>query len=150
MPKHLTPAEFLAEYGAVTQVIVGDSMYPTLLERSDIAQIQTVTYHPNTLHNNDIVLYQRPSTGYYVLHRIVSTADDHVITCGDNRRHTERIPLSWVIGILVSIERNGTYYPVADIPYSFKARIAMIKHQVFIALKITIRKRLARYKHGTE
>ena len=85
----------------------GDSMMPLLRENRDLLVIRTLTEPPKKY---DAVLFKRPSTGTFVLHRIVKVCrDGSYRIVGDNRAVSERVPREWIIGILTEVIRDGEH-----------------------------------------
>lgn len=103
---------FLESRGDLVQTVVGDSMEPLLHSRTSLVRIQR-TQHP--LKSMDISLYQRPD-GKLVLHRILRVKKDCYIICGDNRWKKERVPFSWILGVVIEFY-NGKWISVEDPEY---------------------------------
>lgn len=77
---------------------VGDSMEPLLHNRKSTVVIEG---KKESLKRYDVALYRRPSTGAYVLHRVVKVLDGAYLICGDNRIWRETVPDGWVIGVMI-------------------------------------------------
>lgn len=77
---------------------VGDSMEPLLHNRKSTVVIEA---KKRPLKRYDVALYRRPSTGAYVLHRVVKVLDDAYLIRGDNRLWQEKVPDEWVIGVMI-------------------------------------------------
>lgn len=103
---------FLESRGDLVQTVVGDSMEPLLHSRTSLVRIQR-TQKP--LKSMDISLYQRPD-GKLVLHRILRVKKDCYIICGDNRWKKERVPFSWILGVVIEFY-NGKWISVEDPEY---------------------------------
>lgn len=95
--KHRTIEEDLAVSGHSFFQTVGDSMEPLLHNRKSTVVIEA---KKAPLKRNDVALYRRPSTGAYVLHRVVKVLDGAYLICGDNRLWQEKVPDGWVIGVM--------------------------------------------------
>lgn len=75
--------------------IVGNSMEPILHSRQSTILLQKEEQYQRY----DVVLFRRPETGKYVLHRIVKEIDQyHFGICGDNCIFVEKVPKSWILG----------------------------------------------------
>ncbi|MGN1217900.1 MAG: S24/S26 family peptidase [Phocaeicola sp.] len=99
--------KFLESQGDLVQTVVGDSMEPLLHNRTSLVRIQSTQ---RILKSMDIALYQRPD-GKLVLHRILKVKKDCYIICGDNRWKKERVPFSWILGVVIEFY-NGEWIGV--------------------------------------
>lgn len=102
----LTFEEVLDRGQKIVHTNVGNSMMPLLREGRDLMVIEKRPEGP--CKRLDAVLYKRPHTGQYVLHRIVKVRKDGYVLCGDNRWKREfRVPDEWIFGILTGVLRDG-------------------------------------------
>ncbi len=84
--------------------LVGQSMYPFLNEQTDVLTIAPIS---GSLQVGDIVLAD--IGGDYVLHRLIGIKDGWYELQGDaNLKRKESVHPEKVMGILVSLDRNGT------------------------------------------
>ncbi len=106
--------DILARDGRLCYTNVGDSMLPLIRQGRDILVIAPVN---GRLKKYDVPLYRRDS-GQYVLHRVIKVRDHDYVTCGDNRWRTESgITDRHVLGVLVSLIRNGREISLTDPVY---------------------------------
>ena len=90
--------------GKVTFGPHGRSMRPLIREGRDSV---TVALPTRELKVGDIAFYKMPD-GQFVLHRIVRKRNGEYVTRGDNMMTSEQgVKESWVIGIVVSLLRDG-------------------------------------------
>lgn len=84
----------------------GISMMP-LIHSGDIVTIDRVK---NPIKKGDIILYKRPISNAYILHRVRKVCKDNTICCvGDHQYRVEKmISQSDVIAILVSFKRKDS------------------------------------------
>lgn len=94
---HRTVEEELAAHGHSFFQTVGDSMEPLLHNRKSTVVIKA---KKGPLKCYDVALYRRPSTGAYVLHRVVRVLDGAYLIRGDNRLRQEKVPDEWIIGVM--------------------------------------------------
>ena len=82
----------------------GNSMFPLVRWNRDHVTIDPVE---NEIMLGDIVLFNEPGTGRYVVHRIWEIKDNRVLTWGDHCSDPDSwIPLSSVWGIVSLVERG--------------------------------------------
>lgn len=95
---------------------VGDSMEPILHNRKSTVVIKKAEANLNPY---DVALYRRPTTGAYVLHRVVSVHDTYYRICGDNRVYEEKVPKSWILGFMIGFfpDESETYISCEDEKY---------------------------------
>ena len=100
----------LAEQGFYVSTTVGVSMRPMLRNRHD--RVIIVPVGAERLKKYDLPLYRRPD-GKYVLHRIIGVEDGYYVIRGDNTYVKEKIPDSWIIGVMSEFYR-GNRHVLAD------------------------------------
>ncbi len=104
--------ETLSRGQAVAIPVTGVSMRPTL-DPGDTVTVAALGDQP--IERGDILLYRRDS-GQFVLHRVVKVSRRYITFCGDGHIKNEtHIPLSHVIGRVVSYCKNDTQYSLEDI-----------------------------------
>lgn len=144
-----TIEEELAVNGHSFFQTVGDSMEPLLHNRKSTVVIQT---KKGPLKRYDVALYRRPSTGAYVLHRVVKVLDGAYLICGDNRLQQEKVPDGWVIGVMA-----GYYQDEADVYVScasegyrqYLKRLPALRRKRWLrALPGRVRAKIASIGHG--
>lgn len=113
--------ETLAAGGTVKLPITGTSMLPLLVAGRDTVTLSPVT---GDLQKFDIPFYRRRD-GAFVLHRIVTCAEDNTYTlCGDNQWVLEKdIRAEQIIGVVSAITRNGKTFSVNSKKYKRYVRI---------------------------
>lgn len=113
--------ETLAAGGTVKLPITGTSMLPLLRAGRDTVTLSPVT---GDLQKFDIPFYRRRD-GAFVLHRIVTCAEDNTYTlCGDNQWVLEKdIRAEQIIGVVSEITRNGKTFSVNSKKYKRYVRI---------------------------
>lgn len=113
--------ETLASGGTVKLPITGTSMLPLLRAGRDTVTLSPVT---GDLQKFDIPFYRRRD-GAFVLHRIVTCAEDNTYTlCGDNQWVLEKdIRAEQIIGVVSAITRNGKTFSVNSKKYKRYVRI---------------------------
>lgn len=90
--------------GKATLVVTGNSMYPTLRNRSDAVYLIPVN---RPLKRGDLILYRRKS-GQYILHRIVTKPNNGKLFCtGDNQWELERVTDAQVLALVDGFVRSG-------------------------------------------
>lgn len=139
-----TIEEILESDGRYLAPTVGDSMEPMLHNRKNTVVIEKSNH---ILKKYDVPLYKRPTTNQYVLHRIIKVDLKHkqYIIVGDNRWRKEKVPFSWVIGVLVGYyKENNTYVNCLDKDYIKYAK-RIVRNYPFRTIKLII-KRLFRKK----
>ena len=97
----------LEQYGEILGRTSGNSMLPLFRNNKDSAIIKNANGNYKV---NDVVLYRKPKTDEFILHRILKVMDDHLVIRGDNRYSKEYIPFEDVIGVMTTFERNGKQY----------------------------------------
>lgn len=116
MNNELSPMEQELASGKPTMLIThGSSMEPLLYDTS--TTVVAVRCEGDLL-PGDLPLYKRPN-GQYVLHRIIRVEDDAYYIRGDNQTGLERVPKTWVLGVVTAISRKGKEYSVTDTSYRF-------------------------------
>ncbi len=95
--------EVLNSGGTVKIKAEGNSMYPTIREKSDVL---TLVKPPKNIRVNSIALFVRKN-GKAVLHRVIKLQDDYVVLRGDNQWTREKVKKDEIIAVLKSVERNG-------------------------------------------
>lgn len=101
---HRTIEQELAWNGHSFFQTVGNSMEPLLHHRKSTVVVES---KQKPLKRYDVALYRRPTTGAYVLHRVIKVLDNtSYLICGDNRLHCEVVPDAWVIGVMTGYYGN--------------------------------------------
>ena len=100
----------LAEEGFYVSTTVGVSMRPMLRNRHD--RVIIVPVGAERLKKYDLPLYRRPD-GKYVLHRIIGVEDGYYVIRGDNTYAKEKVPNSWIVGVMSEFYR-GNRHVLAD------------------------------------
>lgn len=100
----------LAEQGFYVSTTVGVSMRPMLRNRHD--RVIIVPLGEERLKKYDLPLYRRPD-GKYVLHRIIGVEDGYYVIRGDNTYVKEKVPDSWIVGVMSEFYR-GKRHVLAD------------------------------------
>ena len=101
----------LAEAGFYVSTTVGVSMRPMLRNRRDRVILRPLK-DGEVLAKYDLPLYRRPD-GKYVLHRIIGVGDGYYIIRGDNTYQKEKVPFSWILGVVTEFYR-GERHVMAD------------------------------------
>lgn len=104
----------LAEAGFYVSTTVGVSMRPMLRNRHDRVIIRPVG--EKRLQKYDLPLYRRPD-GKYVLHRIIGVEDGYYVIRGDNTYIKEKVPDSWIIGVMSEFYRGDRHVMADDKRY---------------------------------
>ena len=98
--------------------VTGISMMPLLRHMRDGVILEP----PGTIRPGDIVLFDRRS-GRYALHRVIRVHGDTFDMAGDNQWHVEYgLPLDQVMGVAVSIVRDGRVIPCSKLFQKIYAR----------------------------
>ena len=100
----------LAEQGFYVSTTVGVSMRPMLRNRHD--RVIIVPLGEERLIKYDLPPYRRPD-GKYVLHRIIGVEDGYYVIRGDNTYVKEKVPASWIVGVMSEYYR-GKRHVLAD------------------------------------
>lgn len=110
-----TIEEIIERNGKYLSTTVGDSMEPLLRHRSNTVVIAKAE---QPLKINDVPLYKRPN-GKYVLHRIVGVSEKkgYYYIVGDNRWRKEKVPFSWIVGVMEGYYEGERYISVKDEEY---------------------------------
>jgi signal peptidase I len=97
----------------------GISMYPTIRDGDIITLSPLNGIKPVT---GDIVGFRHPDTGKLIVHRIIKISSDSFLAKGDNSRDTDGVtPILNILGVVTSVERNGTHLFWPDIRRSPRA-----------------------------
>ncbi len=104
----------LAEAGFYVSTTVGVSMRPMLRNRHDRVIIRPLG--EKRLQKYDLPLYRRPD-GKYVLHRIIGVEDGYYVIRGDNTYIKEKVPDSWIIGVMSEFYRGDRHVMADDKGY---------------------------------
>lgn len=108
--------EQLQQHGVLVYTNVGDSMMPLLRQGRDLMVIEKRP--EGRMKKYDAVLYKRPTTGAYVMHRILKVRKDDYVLCGDNRTWREYgVKDDWILGVLTAVIRDGKQISVKDWRY---------------------------------
>ena len=125
---------------------IGISMLPLIRETVDTVKL---VKPDRELKKYDVVLYQRPQTGVYVLHRIIKVRKDSYDLCGDNQVVVEHgVKRDWIIGVMEGFFRDEEYIPITDekyIKYSIK-RVKSRKRRYLKWIFIRIKNKLKHKK----
>ncbi len=105
----------LEREGFYVSTTVGVSMKPMLRNRHDRVILRRVN-PGEVLAKYDLPLYRRPD-GKYVLHRIIGVHDGYYIIRGDNTYQKEKVPFSWVIGVVTEFYRGDKHVKADDKAY---------------------------------
>lgn len=128
---------------------IGISMLPLIRETVDTVKL---VKPDRELKKYDVVLYQRPQTGVYVLHRIIKVRKDSYDLCGDNQVVVEHgVKRDWIIGVMEGFFRDEEYIPITDekyIKYSIK-RVKSRKRRYLKWIFIRIKNKL-KHKKGNK
>ena len=103
----------------VLSITHGNSMEPLLYDKDTTVVIVKAD---KPLKNGDLPLYKRPS-GQFVMHRIIKADSEYYYTRGDNRTGLEKVPKSWVLGLVTEINRHGKHISVTDKSYRCYVRL---------------------------
>lgn len=107
--------EVLDKYGLCVVTTVGTSMLPMLKSGVDSVVIKKLD---RKLNKYDCILYKRPSSGKYVLHRIIKIKDGKLILCGDNQWQKETgITKEDIIGVMDGYYKKDKYIPLSKFSY---------------------------------
>lgn len=104
--------EYLDEHKEVLRTIDGCSMEPLLHSRQSVIKLVKVD---SLCSKNDVVMFIRP-TGKHVLHRIVKVRKNDYLICGDNQWKYEKVPHSWVLGLMTEYSPDGETFYTTDAP----------------------------------
>ena len=110
----------LKEQGFYVSTTVGYSMWPMLKNRRDRVVLRALE-EGETLKKGDVPLYIRPHDGKHILHRILKVKEDHYIIRGDNTYSLERVPKTWIVGVLHEFYRKGKHVSVSNKKYHLYA-----------------------------
>lgn len=93
---------WLNETDRLSLRVQGTSMQPFLYDGRDTV----ILTKPDKIKTGDIVVYER--SGYYVMHRVIKTANGVIDTLGDNLDVPERdIPVENVVAVASGAVRGG-------------------------------------------
>lgn len=95
--KRTTIEQEIKENGRCLIQTVGVSMEPLLHNRYSSVLLEAIQ-QPLKLY--DVVLFQRPADGDYVLHRIVKVREQDYLICGDNCLQKEMVKPEQIIGVM--------------------------------------------------
>lgn len=113
--------EALDKYGICVVTTTGVSMLPMLKSGVDSVVIKKVD---RELRKYDCILYKRPSSGKYVLHRIIQIKNNELVLCGDNQWQRETgIKQENIIGVMDAYYKNEKYIPITKFSYKLYCRI---------------------------
>lgn len=108
--------EELERTGNLVYTNVGDSMMPLLRQNRDLMIF--VKKGAQRCKKYDAVLYKRPATGQYVMHRILKVRENDYVICGDNRWSRERgVTDDQILAIMTGVIRDGKKISVTDFKY---------------------------------
>ena len=130
--------EMLNQNGEVTFIPEGISMLPVIVGGKDSVTIKKPV---KRLKKFDACLYVRKSGGF-VLHRVIEVLPDSYVMSGDNQYVLEKgITDEQIIGLVVSVNKNGKEIYCERKAYKFYVRLMAGKPAKFI------KKNLARVKN---
>lgn len=137
-----TIEEIIEKNGKYLSTTVGDSMEPLLRHRSNTVVIKRAE---QPLKKYDVPLYRRPD-GKYVLHRIVAVREKkgYYSIVGDNRWKKEKVPFSWIVGVMEGYYEGDRYISVEDEDYLKYVR-KLTRNYPFRAIRL-IGKRIFGYE----
>ena len=130
--------EVLNQNGEVTFIPEGISMLPIIVGGKDSVTLKRPT---ERLKKFDACLYKRKNGGF-VLHRVIEVLPNSYVMSGDNQYVLEKgINDSQIIGVVVSVNKNGKEISCQKTAYKFYVRIVAGKFAKFL------KKNLARAKN---
>jgi len=91
----------------------GDSMWPTLKDRSQSVVIKKKT---ERLKKFDVALFMRDGVKY-VLHRVIDVLPDGYVFLGDSQVNPEKVEEENVIGVMIGFNRGKKYIDVENEKY---------------------------------
>ncbi len=100
----------LNEYGAISFVPKGNSMYPFLKNKGQSVLIRKGV---ENIKPYDAIFYQRLN-GDYVLHRALEITDFGFICCGDSQFNTEKVKIEQVLGVMYGFNKGKKLVEVTD------------------------------------
>lgn len=143
--------DILDKNGSFVWLTRGASMRPLLKTGRDVIEIKKpeAVYPDGILKVNDVALYKVPfkgREGQYILHRVRQVHDGFYIICGDNNVIMEKVPVSWVIGVMTGLTRrgrnvdlNGFFYKSYVKHWGGRYRRRMILKRIGFAVKKPLR-----------
>lgn len=109
--------ELLNEDKQVSIRVKGRSMTPFLIDGRDSVRLINPVHSPVEVGK---IALAETLEGVYVLHRVIGLREGVVTLMGDgNLDVVERVPLSQVIGVVVSVERNGRKIECSRVDWRF-------------------------------
>lgn len=139
MSQTMTFEQLLDRDGHLAYTNKGVSMMPLLRQDKDVMIIQRK--ESARCKKLDAVLFKRPASGAYVLHRILRVNNDNTYwIIGDNCLTGETVTEANVLGILTAVVRDGKTIPVTSLPYRlyvntwcrfYHIRIALLRARHF-------------------
>lgn len=105
----------------------GISMEPLLHNRRSSAVIKKA---PPLLEKYDVVLFKRPATGEYVLHRVWKVRDQDYLICGDNGIYMEPVKPENILGIMTGFypDEGSGYVDCGDGEYGRYLRTLKLRY----------------------
>ena len=123
--------EELERSGKLVYTTVGTSMNPMIKQDRDLSIIEKPK---GRLKKYDVAFYKRPN-GQYVLHRVVKVLDDGYVILGDNCVNKEfNIKETQILGVLVSLVRNGKEVDLNSFGYKFYVRARYAHYPVRVII----------------
>ena len=123
--------EELERSGKLVYTTVGTSMNPLIKQDRDLSIIEKPK---GRLKKYDVAFYKRPN-GQYVLHRVVKVLDDGYVILGDNCVNKEfNIKESQILGVLVSLVRNGKEVDLNSFGYKLYVRARYAHYPVRVII----------------
>ncbi|MBQ8304066.1 MAG: S24/S26 family peptidase [Clostridia bacterium] len=137
--------EMLKADGKVTFIPEGISMQPVIVGGRDSV---TIKKPKGRLQKYDACLYRRENGGF-VLHRVIKVMPDSYIMSGDNQYAKEKgIRDEQIIGILVSINKNGREIECGGFFFRFYVFLISNPFSKFLKKNLArVRNRLSKIKN---
>ena len=133
MNKRTNIEQYLKEQGSLTYTFKGKSMNPMLKQGRDLFTI--VHKKSERCKRFDVVMYRRPGSPQYVLHRIIDVRDTDYVIMGDNCINKEYgIGDEDIIGVMTSFMRKGKVIDVSNPGYRLYVSLWMVIHPMLIML----------------
>lgn len=136
----MRPAEeVLEEQGYIVDSVSGDSMFPTLKEKTDTVLIKPAD---EILQPYDVILFRHDDK--LLLQRIIKVIPNGYITRGDNMSVKEKISKEQVIGFLAEYQRGENIYSTRSFAFRFKGALRQLifpAKELFRELKTKIFKK---------
>lgn len=133
MNKQSSIEQYLYEHGSLTYTFKGKSMNPLLKQGRDLYTVVPKTSERCKRH--DVVLYRRPDSHQYVLHRITAVRDNDYVIMGDNCVSKEYgIKDKDIVGVMTSFNRKGKVVSVSNTVYRLYVHLWAVIHPMYILI----------------